>query len=95
MRLSSVAAIAAASAPLAVSARGQLGFALGTRLEDGTCKGQSDYAADFTVLKETATIVRTYANIDGGDASGPQCTILPDLLPAAAAADIQVILGIW
>jgi len=63
--------------------------------EDGSCKGQSDYEADFTVLKETATIVRTYANVDGGDSSGPQCYVPGALLPAAKAAGIKVILGVW
>lgn len=66
-----------------------------TRPEDGDCKDADDYAADFVVLKETATIVRTYANVDGGDSTGPTCTILPALLPAAETAGVKVILGIW
>ena len=63
--------------------------------QDGSCKAQSDYEADLAVLKETATIVRTYANVDGGDSSGPICHVPGALLPAAEAAGMKVILGIW
>ena len=63
--------------------------------KDGSCKAQADYAADLAVLKGTATIVRTYANVDGGDSSGPLCYVPGALLPAAKAAGVKVILGIW
>lgn len=63
--------------------------------QDGSCKAESDYAADLEVLKETATIVRTYANVDAGDSAGPICHVPGALLPAAEAAGLKVILGIW
>ena len=66
-----------------------------TKDEDGSCKAQADYAADLVVLKDTATIVRTYANVDAGDTSGPICYVPGALLPAAKAAGVKVILGIW
>ena len=62
---------------------------------DGSCKTQADYAADFAVLKDTSTIVRTYSNVDGGDSSGPLCYVPGALLPAAKAAGFQVVLGVW
>ena len=66
-----------------------------TQVQDGACKTQSDYEADLAVLKETSTIVRTYANVDGGDPSGPLCYVPGALLPAAKAAGMKVILGVW
>ena len=62
---------------------------------DGSCKSQQDYTEDLAVLKDTSTIVRTYANVDGGDESGPKCYVPGALLPAAKAAGFQVILGVW
>ncbi|CAD6591887.1 MAG: glycoside hydrolase 3 protein [Alectoria sarmentosa] len=52
MRVSSLIAVAAATAPLAVSAAGTLGYALGARHPDGTCKSQQDYEDDFDVLNK-------------------------------------------
>ena len=66
-----------------------------TSCKDGSCKGYDDYLADLEVLKETATIVRTYANIDGGDPNSALCHVPGALLPAAYKAGIKVILGIW
>ncbi|CZR63549.1 probable BGL2 Endo-beta-1,3-glucanase of the cell wall [Phialocephala subalpina] len=76
-----------AAAPALVSARGSLGFALGDKKADGTCKFQADYAADFTTLSGTSKLVRGYAASD--------CNTAQEILPAAKAAGFQVILGIW
>jgi glucan 1,3-beta-glucosidase len=76
-----------AAAPALVAARGSLGFALGDKKADGTCKFQADYAADFNTLSNTSKLVRIYAASD--------CNTAQEILPAAKAAGFQVILGIW
>lgn len=76
-----------AAAPALVAAKGSLGFALGDKKADGTCKFQVDYAADFATLKDTSKIVRIYAAND--------CNTAKEILPAAKAAGFQVVLGIW
>jgi exo-beta-1,3-glucanase (GH17 family) len=43
MRLTNFALAAVAAAPTFVSAGGQMGFALGTKKPDGSCKSQQDY----------------------------------------------------
>lgn len=69
-------------------ASGSLGFALGDKKADGTCKFQADYAADFKAIgSTTAKVVRVYAASD--------CDTAKYILPAAKAASFQVILGIW
>lgn len=70
-----------------MAARGNLGFALGDKKADGTCKFQADYAADFSTLGSTSKLVRVYAASD--------CDTAKQILPAAKAAGFQVILGIW
>jgi glucan 1,3-beta-glucosidase len=77
----------AAAGPALVAARGNLGFALGDKKADGTCKFQADYAADFSTLGSTSKLVRVYAASD--------CDTAKQILPAAKAAGFQVILGIW
>ncbi|EPE36998.1 (Trans)glycosidase [Glarea lozoyensis ATCC 20868] len=72
---------------LAVAASGNLGFALGAKNPDGTCKTSSDYSADFKVLAPHSKIVRGY--------SASQCDTAEAILPAAKAAGVKVILGIW
>jgi len=79
--------LALAAAPVLVSAAGTLGFALGDKKADGTCKTQPDYAADFKTISPVSTIVRIYAASD--------CDTAANILPAAKAAGFQVILGIW
>lgn len=86
MRLSILLSTALAAVPL-VSARGSLGFAIGDKKADGTCKFQADWAADFKTLASTSKIVRIYAAAD--------CNTAKEILPAAEAAGFQVILGIW
>ena len=89
MRFSQYACIAFAIAPTAVLAVGSLGFALGTKNPDGSCKAQSDYEADFSAISSStsATIVRGYAASD--------CNCAQYILPAAKNKDFKVILGIW
>jgi glucan 1,3-beta-glucosidase len=86
MRLSS---FLIATLPAVVYAAGSVGFALGTKNADGSCKGQADYAADFKAIaaNSQARIVRGYAASD--------CNCAQNILPAAKAEGFQVILGIW
>ena len=65
------------------------------RTVDGTCKSQTDFGTEFAQLSPYAKVVRTYAAIDGGLEGGDKCTVPTAILPAAQAAGIKVILGIW
>ncbi len=87
MRFSTILPIALAAAPALVSGAGLLGFALGDKKSDGTCKFKADYAADFAALSSLSKIVRVYAAAD--------CNTAAEILPAAKDAGFQVILGIW
>lgn len=87
MRFSAVLPVALAAAPALVSAAGVLGFALGDKKADGTCKFKADYQDDFDTLKDISRLVRIYAASD--------CNTAAEILPAAEAAGFQVILGIW
>ena len=89
MHFSSLATLAVAAAPLAVSAAGTLGFALGDKKTDGTCKYQADYEADFSAIQTNSgsTLVRIYAASD--------CNTAQQLLPAAKSKGFKVILGVW
>lgn len=86
---SSVLPIALSIAPSLVSAVGTLGFSLGTKKADGSCKAQSDYEADFDAISanSAAKIVRGYSASD--------CNFTQNVLPAAAKKGFQVVLGIW
>jgi glucan 1,3-beta-glucosidase len=77
----------AALPSLAAAASGTLGFALGAKNADGTCKTSSDYTEDFKVLQPHSKIVRGYA--------ASQCDTAAAILPAAKSAGVKVILGIW
>lgn len=80
--------LALAAAPVLVSAAaGNIGFALGDKKTDGTCKKQADYAADFKAISTVSSLVRIYAASD--------CDTAANILPAAKAAGFKVILGIW
>ncbi|CAK4033507.1 glycoside hydrolase family 17 [Lecanosticta acicola] len=83
-----IAALAAVPSVLAAE-KGRLGFSLGTKKTDGTCKYQADYEADFDAIKANAgsTIVRGYSASD--------CNNAQYILPAAKSKGFQVILGIW
>jgi glucan 1,3-beta-glucosidase len=87
MRFSSIIPVALLAAPALVSGAGLLGFALGDKKADGTCKFQADYQDDFDTLKDITRLVRIYAASD--------CNTAAEILPAAKAAGFQVILGIW
>jgi len=88
MRLSTFAA-AAVALPAAVSAAGSLGFSLGTKKADGSCKTTQDYEADFDAISGAASakLVRGYAASD--------CDYAKNILPAAKSKGFQVVLGIW
>lgn len=67
---------------------------------DNSCKNKNDFVKDFEVLKGAsypASVVRTYAGIDGGanDIGGPSCKVPGEILPAAKEAGIKVLLGLW
>lgn len=87
MRVSGLLPFILAAAPAVVSARGTLGFSLGDKNPDGTCKSTSDYEADFDSLKGLSTLVRTY--------SGSECDTPQNILPAAKNKGFKVVLGIW
>ncbi|KAH0344872.1 putative glucan 1,3-beta-glucosidase, partial [Aureobasidium melanogenum] len=78
-----------ALSPLLVSAVGTLGFALGDKKADGSCKFQADYEADLDAIKANSgsTIVRIYAASD--------CNTAQQILPAAQSKGFMVILGVW
>ncbi|KAH0366805.1 putative glucan 1,3-beta-glucosidase, partial [Aureobasidium melanogenum] len=78
-----------ALSPLLVSAVGTLGFALGDKKADGSCKFQADYEADFDAIRANSgsTIVRIYAASD--------CNTAQQILPAAQSKGFMVILGVW
>ncbi|KAL9130601.1 MAG: hypothetical protein Q9217_001261 [Psora testacea] len=100
MRVSAVVALAAATAPIVVSAKGKLGYAIGVRHSDNSCKSTKDFVDDFKVLQgagEPAKYVRTYAAIDGGANSigGSPCSVPGVILPAAAETGMKVVLGLW
>ncbi|KAF4633563.1 hypothetical protein G7Y89_g4546 [Cudoniella acicularis] len=76
-----------ASFPALATAAGTLGFALGAKNPDGTCKATSDYTSDFATLGAHSKLVRIYA--------ASQCDTAAAILPAAKSTGFQVILGIW
>lgn len=91
MRAAAVASLALAAAPAALAdySKGNLGFALGTKKADGSCKYQADYEADFDAIsaQSGSKIVRGYAASD--------CNNAQQILPAAKSKGFQVILGVW
>lgn len=82
------------AAPLAVSAAGVLGFAVGNTNPDGSCKSQSDYEADFKAIAENtdSRLVRTYSSTDQ---FGNACDTPSHIMPAAQSAGFKVLLGMW
>ncbi|KAK3114305.1 glycoside hydrolase 3 protein [Teratosphaeriaceae sp. CCFEE 6253] len=69
--------------------KGNLGFALGTKKSDGSCKYTADYEADFDAISSASgsTLVRGYAASD--------CNCAQQILPAAKSKGFKVILGVW
>ncbi len=89
MRYSGIATLALAAAPAVVSAAGTLGFALGAKKPDGSCKFRADYEADFDAIAAASgsKIVRGYA--------ADQCNFAQQILPAAKSKGFKVLLGVW
>jgi len=87
MRISSLLPVALSVAPAVVSAAGTLGWALGAKNADGSCKSTTDYEADFDALKGSASRVRIYA--------ASQCNTSAEIIPAAKSKNFKVMLGIW
>ena len=85
----SLASFALVAAPTLALQRGTLGFALGTKKSDGSCKTTSDYKSDFDAIKSQtgSTVVRGYAASD--------CDCAQHILPAAKSKGFQVVLGVW
>ena len=94
MLLRAALSIALLAAPLAVSARGTLGFAVGNVNPDGSCKKQSDFEDDFQAISSNteAKLDRTYSS---SDSYGNPCNTPSEVLPAAKSAGFQVLLGMW
>ena len=87
MRSTTIVPLALLVAPIAVSAGGTLGYALGDKKTDGTCKFAVDYEADFDALGGSSKLVRTY--------SSNECNTAQEILPAAASKGFKVVLGVW
>lgn len=85
----SILSLALAAAPSLVSGAGTLGFALGDKNADASCKTQDDWAADLKAIAagSSSKVVRTYA--------ADECDTAKGILPAAKAAGFKVILGVW
>lgn len=85
MRLNAVLlSIGLAVAPTLAWKRGTLGFALGTKNADGSCKVQRDYEDDFDAIEQEtgATLVRGYSASD--------CDCAQNILPAAKSKGFKV-----
>jgi exo-beta-1,3-glucanase (GH17 family) len=87
MRVTNILSAALVAGPLAVSAAGTLGFAVGNTNPDNSCKKQQDYEMDMEALKGVTKVVRTYTS--GG------CDTAKSIIPAAKAKGFQVVLGVW
>jgi len=88
MRSVSFLSVALALGPAAVAATsGTLGFALGCKKPDGSCKQTSDYEADFDALQPISKLVRIYA--------ASQCDTAKNIIPAAKNKGFKVVLGVW
>ena len=87
MRITSILSAALVASPLAVSAAGTLGFAVGNTNPDNSCKSQQDYEKDLDALSGATKVVRTYTS-DG-------CDTAKNIVPAAKAKGFQVVLGVW
>lgn len=79
--------LATLAAVVAAAGRGQLGFSLPAKRADGTCKTTADYVTDLATLAPYSKIVRTYSITD--------CEQTQQLMPAAQAAGVMVVLGVW
>ncbi|KAK0252439.1 hypothetical protein B0A54_10374 [Friedmanniomyces endolithicus] len=89
MRTTAILATLAVAAAPTFAQKGNLGFALGTKKAEGTCKYTQDYEDDFSAIRSASgsTLVRGYAASD--------CNCAQQILPAAKNKGFKVILGIW
>jgi len=89
MRFSSTAAVVAAASPAVVSAMGTMGWAVGTKHPDGTCKNADDYVTDFQKIESVSgsKLVRGYSASD--------CNSVKGMVEAAKRTGFQVLPGIW
>jgi glucan 1,3-beta-glucosidase len=71
------------------SSTGNLGFALGNKRVDGSCKSTEDYENDMLAIKRNSgsEIVRLY--------SAAECDSAEQALPAARSQKFQILLGVW
>lgn len=94
MQSRSILVTALLAIPAIVAARGELGFAVGNTTPDNKCKTTSDYKTDFEAIKANtdATLIRTYSNTDQ---YGYACDTAAQILPAAKAAGLKVLVGMW
>ena len=89
MRTTAILGTLAVAAAPTLAQKGNLGFALGTKKADGSCKYTQDYEDDFSAIQTASgsTLVRGYAASD--------CNCAQQILPAAKNKGFKVILGIW
>lgn len=87
MRPTKILSAALLGCPLAVSAAGTLGFAVGNTNPDNSCKTQQQYETDLDALADVTKVVRTYTS-DG-------CDTAINIIPACKAKGFQVVLGVW
>lgn len=87
MRVSALIPLVAAVLPATASAAGTLGFSLGNKNPDSSCKQTIDYVKDFRALKGVSTLVRTYSASD--------CNTAKNIIPAAKSEGFKVVLGVW
>lgn len=89
MRTTILASISLSLLPTMTMAKGTLGFSLGDKKVDGSCKYTSDYEADFSAIQTNSgsTVVRIYSASD--------CNCTAQILPAAKSAGFKVVLGVW
>ncbi|CEP64015.1 glucan 1,3-beta-glucosidase LALA0_S10e00298g [Lachancea lanzarotensis] len=85
MKLATIGSVAAAIS--CASAIGELGFNIGVKNNDGTCKSTQDYENDFNTLKGYTDTIKVYAASD--------CNTLQNLGPAAEKAGFGIFVGVW
>jgi glucan 1,3-beta-glucosidase len=68
---------------------GTLGFALGNKRVDGSCKSTADYEEDMRAIRDNSgsEIVRLY--------SAAECDSAAQALPAARTQGFKILLGVW
>ncbi|KAM0714136.1 hypothetical protein Q7P37_007607 [Cladosporium fusiforme] len=74
---------------VACDSAGMLGFALGNKRADGSCKNTNDYERDFDAIRRNSGsgIVRLY--------SVAECDSASQALPVARRKEFKIVLGVW